>query len=88
MKPVLGRRELMPEVPRHSRRLTTSRYLIIPACDTPLKYLSSYVVNAARAAKTDDPSHAQHLVYLSVRTCRNNQHVFSLTIEIKPERRR
>lgn len=26
----------------------------------------SYVINAARAAKTEDPSHAQRLVYLSV----------------------
>lgn len=26
-----------------------------------------YVINAARAAKTDDPSHDQRVVYLSVR---------------------
>jgi hypothetical protein len=30
-------------------------------------YFDRYVVNAARAAKSDDPNHSQRLVYVSVR---------------------
>lgn len=67
----LEQQEPRQEVQQHLRRLIESTSVVLFFGESSDRChraaIHRYVVNAARVAKSDDPSHVQRIVYLSVR---------------------